>query len=72
MLSELGLDVQPRLEYVDVMSFVAWPCRHAHAPRAHCTYRYAKVEEPAARKGGVKVESVDELIDKLRNEAKVL
>lgn len=31
-----------------------------------------KVEPPAARKGGIKVETVDELIDKLRNEAKVL
>ncbi|MGM0985348.1 MAG: electron transfer flavoprotein subunit beta/FixA family protein, partial [Pseudomonadota bacterium] len=31
-----------------------------------------KVEPPAERKGGVKVGSVDELIDKLKNEAKVL
>jgi len=31
-----------------------------------------KVETPAERKGGVKVGSVDELIDKLKNEAKVL
>ncbi|MGE6777305.1 electron transfer flavoprotein subunit beta/FixA family protein [Vreelandella titanicae] len=31
-----------------------------------------KVESPAERKGGVKVSSVDELIDKLKNEAKVL
>ncbi|NYS76474.1 MULTISPECIES: electron transfer flavoprotein subunit beta/FixA family protein [Halomonadaceae] len=31
-----------------------------------------KVEAPAERKGGVKVASVDELIDKLKNEAKVL
>ncbi len=31
-----------------------------------------KVETPAERKGGVKVASVDELIDKLKNEAKVL
>ncbi|UYF98436.1 MULTISPECIES: electron transfer flavoprotein subunit beta/FixA family protein [unclassified Halomonas] len=31
-----------------------------------------KVETPAERKGGVKVASVDELVDKLRNEAKVL
>mmetsp|Transcript_17362 Transcript_17362/g.37972 ORF Transcript_17362/g.37972 Transcript_17362/m.37972 type:complete len:256 (+) Transcript_17362:67-834(+) len=30
------------------------------------------VEEPPARKGGAKVESVDELLDKLRNEAKVI
>ncbi|AJY49989.1 electron transfer flavoprotein subunit beta/FixA family protein [Halomonas sp. KO116] len=30
------------------------------------------VESPAERKGGVKVASVDELIDKLKNEAKVL
>ncbi|SEK63611.1 electron transfer flavoprotein subunit beta/FixA family protein [Halomonas daqiaonensis] len=31
-----------------------------------------KVESPAERQGGVKVGSVDELIDKLKNEAKVL
>ncbi|WP_444984849.1 electron transfer flavoprotein subunit beta/FixA family protein [Halomonas mongoliensis] len=31
-----------------------------------------KVEPPAERQGGVKVSSVDELIDKLKNEAKVL
>ena len=31
-----------------------------------------KFETPAERKGGVKVGSVDELIDKLKNEAKVL
>ena len=31
-----------------------------------------KVESPAERKGGIKVASVDELIDKLKNEAKVL
>ncbi len=31
-----------------------------------------KVEEPPARKGGVKVSSVDELVDKLKNEAKVI
>lgn len=31
-----------------------------------------KVEEPAKRKGGIKVPDVDTLIDKLRNEAKVI
>ena len=31
-----------------------------------------KVEEPAQRSGGVKVADVDELVDKLKNEAKVL
>jgi len=31
-----------------------------------------KVEEPPPRAGGAKVESVDDLLDKLRNEAKVL
>lgn len=31
-----------------------------------------KVVEPAKRKGGIKVESVDALLDKLKNEAKVL
>ena len=31
-----------------------------------------KVEPPAERQGGVKVSSVDELVDKLKNEAKVL
>jgi len=31
-----------------------------------------KVEEPPARAGGTKVTDVDELLDKLRTEAKVL
>ncbi|WP_148254712.1 electron transfer flavoprotein subunit beta/FixA family protein [Aidingimonas lacisalsi] len=31
-----------------------------------------KVETPAERQGGIKVDSVDELVDKLRNEAKVI
>mmetsp|Transcript_91169 Transcript_91169/g.125657 ORF Transcript_91169/g.125657 Transcript_91169/m.125657 type:complete len:118 (-) Transcript_91169:16-369(-) len=31
-----------------------------------------KVEAPAEREGGIIVENVDELLDKLRNEAKVL
>jgi electron transfer flavoprotein beta subunit len=31
-----------------------------------------KVEEPATRKAGVKVGSVSELVEKLRNEAKVI
>ena len=31
-----------------------------------------KVEEPPKRKGGVKVASVAELVEKLRNEAKVI
>jgi electron transfer flavoprotein beta subunit len=31
-----------------------------------------KVQPPAERKAGVKVESVDELVDKLKNEAKVI
>ncbi|NDF12970.1 MAG: electron transfer flavoprotein subunit beta/FixA family protein [Proteobacteria bacterium] len=31
-----------------------------------------KVEEPAKRKAGIKVKTVDELVDKLKNEAKVL
>lgn len=35
-------------------------------------YKRIKVEEPAKRKGGIIVNSVAELMDKLRNEAKVL
>lgn len=31
-----------------------------------------KVSEPAQRQAGIKVSSVSELIDKLRNEAKVI
>ena len=31
-----------------------------------------RVEEPPQRKGGIMVQSVQELVDKLRNEAKVL
>jgi electron transfer flavoprotein beta subunit len=35
-------------------------------------YKVLEVMEPPPRKAGIKVSSVDELIDKLRNEAKVL
>ena len=31
-----------------------------------------KVESPPAREAGIKVESVDELVEKLKNEAKVI
>ena len=31
-----------------------------------------KVEEPEARQAGIKVESISELVDKLKNEAKVI
>lgn len=31
-----------------------------------------KVEEPPARQAGIKVSSAEELVDKLRNEAKVI
>ena len=31
-----------------------------------------KVTEPPARQGGVKVSSVEELVEKLKNEAKVI
>ncbi|MGB4106880.1 MAG: electron transfer flavoprotein subunit beta/FixA family protein [Alphaproteobacteria bacterium] len=34
--------------------------------------KIVKVTEPAKRKGGIKVKTVDELVDKLKNEAKVL
>jgi len=44
---DLGVDVAPRLEVLEVV-------------------------EPPARKAGVKVESVADLVDKLRNEAKVI
>ena len=46
-LSDLGIDVEPRLTV-------------------------ERVEAPSEREGGVIVESVDDLLDKLRNEAKVL
>jgi electron transfer flavoprotein beta subunit len=36
------------------------------------TLKTLKVEPPAERKAGIKVKSVDELIDKLKNEAKVI
>lgn len=46
-LSDLGLDINPRL-------------------------KVEKVDSPPERKGGIIVESVDDLINKLRNEAKVI
>jgi electron transfer flavoprotein beta subunit len=36
------------------------------------TVDVVSVEPPAERKGGIKVESVEELVDKLKNEAKVI
>jgi electron transfer flavoprotein beta subunit len=36
------------------------------------TVKVLSVEPPAERKGGIKVESVDMLVDKLKNEAKVI
>ncbi len=36
------------------------------------TFRTLKVEPPEERQGGIKVETVDELVDKLKNEAKVI
>jgi electron transfer flavoprotein beta subunit len=36
------------------------------------TIQVLAVESPAERKGGVKVESVEQLVDKLKNEAKVI
>ena len=36
------------------------------------TVKLLKVESPAERSAGVKVADVDELVDKLKNEAKVL
>jgi electron transfer flavoprotein beta subunit len=38
------------------------------APR----FKVLSVEPPPARKAGIKVESVEQLVDKLRNEAKVI
>eukprot|EP00358_Blepharisma_japonicum_P003511 CAMPEP_0202947932 /NCGR_PEP_ID=MMETSP1395-20130829/12737_1 /ASSEMBLY_ACC=CAM_ASM_000871 /TAXON_ID=5961 /ORGANISM="Blepharisma japonicum, Strain Stock R1072" /LENGTH=58 /DNA_ID=CAMNT_0049649577 /DNA_START=489 /DNA_END=665 /DNA_ORIENTATION=+ len=35
-------------------------------------YQTLSVEPPDKRKAGIKVESVDQLLDKLRNEAKVI
>lgn len=34
--------------------------------------KYLEIKEPGKRKKGIMVKDVDELIDKLRNEAKVL
>ena len=36
------------------------------------TVEVLSVEPPAEREAGIKVESVDELVDKLKNEAKVI
>ena len=36
------------------------------------THKLVKVTPPAVRKAGIKVASVTELVDKLKNEAKVL
>ena len=36
------------------------------------TVKVLSVEPPAERQGGIKVESVEVLVDKLKNEAKVI
>jgi len=36
------------------------------------TFAVLSVEPPPARKAGIKVASVEQLVDKLRNEAKVI
>ena len=36
------------------------------------TLEVLSVESPAERQAGIKVESVEELVDKLKNEAKVI
>jgi electron transfer flavoprotein beta subunit len=36
------------------------------------TFSVLSVEPPPPRKAGIKVKSVEELVDKLRNEAKVI
>jgi electron transfer flavoprotein beta subunit len=36
------------------------------------THKTVKVEAPAARSAGIKVKSVAELVEKLKNEAKVI
>ena len=46
-VSDLGVDIKPRIEQI-------------------------KVEEPPKRKAGIKVASVEELVQKLKNEAKVI
>ena len=40
--------------------------------RTMAPFEVLSVEPPAGRKAGIKVESVEELVDKLRNEAKVI
>ncbi|MBB3104908.1 electron transfer flavoprotein subunit beta/FixA family protein [Azomonas macrocytogenes] len=49
---------------------VRTPAELGVQPRAHT--RLLKVEAPAERKGGIKVASIDELVEKLKNEAKVI
>lgn len=49
---------------------VRTPAELGVALRAHT--QLLKVEPPAERKGGIKVASVEELVDKLKNEAKVI
>jgi electron transfer flavoprotein beta subunit len=46
-------------------------CATALLATRHCT-QVVRVEEPSKRKGGVMVGSVKELVDRLRNEAKVI
>lgn len=44
----------------------------SHANDVQSNLKLLNVEEPAKRKGGSMVDSVDTLVQKLRNEAKVI
>ncbi len=63
---DLGVDIAPRQGAPLTMRTPPLPSN------PHLPAETLGVEEPAARKAGVKVADVDALIDKLRNEAKVL
>lgn len=46
--------------------------KHKYTDKNMEEWKVTNVNEPSARKGGVKVETVDDLISKLRDEAKVI
>jgi electron transfer flavoprotein beta subunit len=83
--SVYSLNTAPTFKYNDGVRFAALPAIMAAkkkpltelkladlAPDTALKVHYAKFEAPPARKAGVKVKDVAELVNKLKNEAKVL
>ena len=61
--SDLGVDISPRIEQINASDL---------GVDTNPRIEHIKIEEPPKRKAGIKVASVEELVQKLKNEAKVI